>query len=209
MSEKVPGIYASEDETAIDEADVMESWLLLYRERRELEQKLRMWDEVACPTATDLKLKEDAQAEIRAKLNTLDVRLKSGSGSQLPSGPAPTSDGAQPAPQPVPVVQPEAIDFGMLATPGQLINTFGNHTGMCKAWFSNLTDTPRLLAARKVTGTGGKHYTPPLFCPFEVMQWLIDEKRKKGRKVSPDKAWQLLQSNFEKVYNTRSAGDPR
>lgn len=209
MSEKVPGIYASEDETSIDEADVMESWLLLYRERRELEQKLRMWDEVACPTATDLKLQEDAQAEIRAKLNTLDVRLKSGSGSQLPSGPAPTSDGAQPAPQPVPVVQPEAIDFGMLATPEQLINTFGNHTGMCKAWFSNLTDTPRLLIARKVAGTGGKHHTPPLFCPFEVMQWLIDEKRKKGRKVSPEKAWQLLQSNFEKVYNTRSAGDPR
>jgi hypothetical protein len=108
-----------------------------------------------------------------------------------------------------PVVQAKAIDLSVLAGPGQLIAAFGKFTGMDASWFDNLTDTPRLLAARKVTGTGGKHYTPPLFCPFEVMQWLIDEKRKKGRKVSPDKAWQLLQSNFEKVYNTRSAGDPR
>jgi hypothetical protein len=106
-------------------------------------------------------------------------------------------------------VQAKAIDLSVLAGPGQLIAAFGKFTGMDASWFDNLTDTPRLLAARKVTGTGGKHYTPPLFCPFEVMQWLIDEKRKKGRKVSPDKAWQLLQSNFEKVYNTRSAGDPR
>jgi hypothetical protein len=123
------------------------------------------------------------------------------------TGPCETE--AKPAPQPVPMVQSGAIDFEMLATPEQLIGAFGNFTGMCKAWFDNLTDTPRLLAARRVTGTGGKHYTPPLFCPFEVMQWLIDEKRKKGRKVSPEKAWHLLQSNFEKVYNTRSAGDPR
>lgn len=121
----------------------------------------------------------------------------------------PAGHGAESAPQAVPVEQQEAIDFGMLATPEQLIDTFGNHTGMCKAWFSNLTDTPRLLIARKVAGTGGKHHTPPLFCPFEVMQWLIDEKRKKGRKVSQEKAWQLLQCGFEKVYNARSAGDPR
>lgn len=121
----------------------------------------------------------------------------------------PAEPDAEPASQAVPVEQQEAIDFGMLATPEKLIDTFGNFTGMCKAWFDNLTDTPRLLAARKVTGTGGKHHTPPLFCPFEVMQWLIDDKRKKGRKVSPEKAWQLLQSSFEKVYNARSAGDPR
>jgi len=119
------------------------------------------------------------------------------------------TEGVNAGTQAVPVAQTEAIDFGMLATPEQLINAFGSFTGMCKAWFNNLTDTPKLLAARRVTGTGGKHHTPPLFCPFEVMQWLIDGKRKKGRKVSPEKAWQLLQSNFEKVYNTRSAGDPR
>lgn len=119
------------------------------------------------------------------------------------------SNETTPAPKTAPVAQPEAIDFGMLATPEQLINAFGNFTGMRKDWFGNLTDTPRLLAARKVAGTGGKHHTSPLFCPFEVMQWLIDEKRKKGRKVSAEKAWQLLQGNFEKVYNTRSAGDPR
>lgn len=119
------------------------------------------------------------------------------------------SNETTPAPQAVPVAQPEAIDFGMLATPEQLINAFGNFTGMRKDWFDNLTDTPRLLAARKVVGTGGKPHTPPLFCPFEVMQWLIDKKRKKGRKVSAEKAWQLLQDNFEKVYNRHSVGDPR
>lgn len=119
------------------------------------------------------------------------------------------SNETTPAPQAVPVAQPEAIDFGMLATPEQLINAFGNFTGMRKDWFDNLTDTPRLLAARKVVGTGGKQHTPPLFCPFEVMQWLIDKKRKKGGKVSAEKAWQLLQGNFEKVYNRHSVGDPR
>lgn len=103
-----------------------------------------------------------------------------------------------------------ACEFSMLATREQLIEAFGRFTGMDASWFSNLTDTPALLAARKVTGQGGRgHVAEPLFCPFTVMQWLADSKRRKGRKLSAEKAWELLEKNFPKVYDTRSVADPR
>lgn len=77
-------------------------------------------------------------------------------------------------------------------------------------WFNNLKDKPRLQGARKVTGQGGRgRIMDPWFCPYEVMQWLADPKRRKGRKLSADKAWELLERYFPKVYNTRSIGDPR
>lgn len=101
-------------------------------------------------------------------------------------------------------------DFSILATRDQLIEAFGRFTGMDASWFKNLKDTPALLTARKVTGQGGRgHIAEPWFCPFEVMQWLADSKRRKGRKLSADKAWELLEKNFPKVYNARSVADPR
>ncbi len=76
-------------------------------------------------------------------------------------------------------------------------------------WFSNLKDTPKLKAARKFIGQGGRgHIAEPLFCPYEVMQWLIDPKRKKGRSLTETKAWQLLRVNFPKVYEQYEIGDP-
>ena len=108
--------------------------------------------------------------------------------------------------------QPAHDDFSMLATREQLIEAFGRFTGMDASWFKNITDTPVLLAARKVAGHGGRgHIAEPLFCPFEVMQWLADSKRRKNksRKLSVEKAWELLEKNFPKVYNARSIADPR
>lgn len=103
-----------------------------------------------------------------------------------------------------------ACDLSTLATREQLIEAFGRFTGMDASWFKNITDTPALLAARKVAGQGGRgHITEPLFCPFTVMQWLADSKRRKGRKLSAEKAWELLEKNFPKVYDTRSVADPR
>ena len=103
-----------------------------------------------------------------------------------------------------------ACDFSMLATREQLIEAFGRFTGLDASWFTNLKDTPALLAARKVTGQGGRgHIAEPLFCPFTVMQWLADSKRRKGRKLSAEKAWELLEKYFPKVYDTRSVADPR
>lgn len=102
-----------------------------------------------------------------------------------------------------------AVDFDMLATRQQLIDAFGSFTGMTAAWFVNLRDTPALLAARKIAGTGGNHPTEPLFCPYEVMVWLVDTKRRKGRKVESDTAWRLLESHFPRVYARYSVGDTR
>lgn len=115
------------------------------------------------------------------------------------AGVEPASDG--PAPEP--------IDFDMLATRQQLIGAFGSFTGMTAAWFVNLRDTPALLAARKIVGTGGNHPTEPLFCPYEVMVWLVDTKRRKGRKVESDTAWRMLESHFPRVYARYSVGDTR
>ena len=101
------------------------------------------------------------------------------------------------------------IEFALLATRAQLIAAFGVFTGMENSWFKNLKDTPKLKDARKVAGSGGRASTEPLYCPFEVMRWLTDPKRKKGRRLMPDKGWQLLESHFLKVYNKNSIGDTR
>lgn len=116
---------------------------------------------------------------------------------------APATDTAKPAP----VVNDE-VDFTMVATRKELIDAFGRFTEMNMTWFDNLTDAPRLKAARKFTGQGGRQSAEPLFCPYEVMQWLADPKRKKGKTLSDTTAWRLLKNHFPKVYNQYSIGDP-
>ena len=111
-----------------------------------------------------------------------------------------------PAP-PAPVV-PDEVDLTMVATRTELIDAFGKFTDMDKSWFDNLTDAPKLMAARKYTGQGGRHSAEPLFCPYLVMQWMADPKRKKGRRLNDTTAWRLLKSHFPKVYNQYSIGDP-
>ncbi len=106
--------------------------------------------------------------------------------------------------------RPNGPDYAMLATRDQLIEAFGRFTGMDASWFKNLKYTPALLAARKVTGRGGRgHIAEPWFCPFEVMQWLADPKRRKGRKLGTDKAWELLERHFPRVHGTHAIADPR
>ena len=102
----------------------------------------------------------------------------------------------------------DEIDFTMVATRGELINAFGVMTKMDLTWFDNLTDTPRLMAARKFKGQGRRNGAEPLFCPFEVLQWLIDPKRKKGGPITDTTAWRRFKSHFPKVYNRYSIGDP-
>ena len=105
-------------------------------------------------------------------------------------------------------VAAEGVDFDMVATRKQLIDAFGRFTGMDMAWFDNLKDSPKLKAARKCTGQAGRRGAEPLFCPYEVMQWLSDPKRKKGRKINESTAWRLLKGSFGKVYDLHSIGDP-
>ncbi|MDP1999604.1 MAG: hypothetical protein Q8K22_08430 [Rhodoferax sp.] len=99
-------------------------------------------------------------------------------------------------------------ELTMFATRTELIDAFGKFTDMDKSWFDNLKDAPRLMAARKFTGQGGRHSAEPLFCPYLVMQWMADPKRKKGRKLNDTTAWRLLKSHFQKVYDQYSIGDP-
>lgn len=115
----------------------------------------------------------------------------------------------QTAATPAPVVTAKP-DVTLLATREQLIDAFGAFTGMDATWFGNIKDTPALLAARKVTGQGGRgHIAVPLFCPFEVLQWMIDPARRKGRKLGQDKGWQLFEGHFPRTYAAFSVGDPR
>lgn len=120
-------------------------------------------------------------------------------------------DAAKPVQAPEPEVRQPLEDHSALATRTQLIAAFGVFTGMSMTWFDNLKDTPALLKARKVDGVGARGKTrQPLFCPFEVMLWLIDPKRKKGRRFhSAGKPWELLEHHFAAVYVKHSMGDPR
>lgn len=113
-----------------------------------------------------------------------------------------------PAQTPAPVGDTKP-DVTLMATRQHLIDAFGSFTGMNASWFSNIKDTPALLAARKVIGQGGRHFVEPLFCPFEVLQWLIDPARRKGRPLGQDKGWELFERNFPRAYAAFSVGDTR
>lgn len=120
----------------------------------------------------------------------------------------PATDTA-PAQTPAPE-QSAKPDITLMATRKQLIDAFGAFTGMDIQWFNTIKDTPALLAARKVTGQGGRgHIAEPLFCPFEVLQWLIDTARRKGRPLGPAKGWELFEGHFPRAYAAFSVGDPR
>jgi hypothetical protein len=108
--------------------------------------------------------------------------------------------------------EPKAVtvDFALVATRQELIDVFGPFTGMDATWFKNVKDTPALLAARKVTGQGGRgHIAEPLFSTYEVLQWLTNKSRRKGCQLNIEKGWELLESNFPSVYAAYSVGDPR
>ena len=106
---------------------------------------------------------------------------------------------------------PPHEDHSALATRKQLIAAFGAFTDMNMAWFDNVTHTPALLKARKVDGVGARGSTiEPLFCPWEVLVWLLDKKRKKGRRFhNPEKPWELLENHFPAAYAKHSKHDPR
>lgn len=106
-------------------------------------------------------------------------------------------------------LQASRIDWPLLATPEQLIAAFKPSTDMEQSWFDKLKDQPGLQEARVVKGISGRRPEPPWFCPYLVMQWLINPRRKVGRPIRQERAWALLQQHFPKVYNEHSVADPR
>lgn len=121
-----------------------------------------------------------------------------------PLQPVPAPKAETPSPEPV-VAE---IDYSMLATPEKLIEAFGQFTGMDRFWFNKLADKPELLAARAVEGKRGRGGYAPLFYPFTVMSWLIDQKRKTGKPISEATAWRMLKAHFPKVHAAHSDYDP-
>lgn len=106
--------------------------------------------------------------------------------------------------------QPQINQSNHLATRDELIFVFGKFTGMHMKWFDALKDKPALKEARKQMGRGQRgKATEPLFCPYEVMLWLINPKRKAGTPLSKEKGWELLEKHFPSAYNGFSIGDPR
>jgi hypothetical protein len=105
--------------------------------------------------------------------------------------------------------QSAAVDYSLLACPEQLIQAFGTFTGMNAEWFEKARDS-RLEKARRVPGRGGRHSIPAMYCPMEVMLWLIDPKRKKKSKpLSEETGWRLLEQHFPKVFAAHASADPR
>lgn len=105
----------------------------------------------------------------------------------------------------------ESYPTDILATRQQLVESFGRFVGMDLTWFKALKDIPALEAARKNKGRGGRasRAMEPLFCPFEVMAFVMKKGKKVQRPLSQEKAWTLLEQHFPKVYTIRQFGDPR
>ena len=98
-------------------------------------------------------------------------------------------------------------DLNDLALPQQLIAAFGPATGMDDAWFQKVEGP--LLRARIMKGQIGRSRSiPPYFCPYLVMDWLIDPKRKKGKSLSAQRGWKILKANFPRVHDTFQMQDP-
>jgi hypothetical protein len=157
--------------------------------------EIRNWELIPAPLPTERLVKEQRLSALRDELEALEVLY------EVPY-PAPTLADTT-------LSGPPTIDYGMVATRQQLIDAFGAFTGMDDSWFKNLNDKPKLKAARKFTGQGGRNNAEPLFCPFEVMTWLVNPQRKTGRPLGSDKAWEKLEAVFPKVYNQFSVGDTR
>jgi len=103
----------------------------------------------------------------------------------------------------------EEVDYSLMATPEQLLDAFEKWGCMKAAWFDDLNSRRWLLKARRKKGQGQRgHVMKPLFCPFAVMNGLI-EKGRKNKRLQPDPAWRTLEHKFPKVYAVFEAHDPR
>jgi len=163
--------------------------------RHQLTDQLNRATQIPTPTDVERLFKHKLIQEFTTSLEALDIN-EFDPEAELP-----------PITQPLAVAE---VDRCLLATHQQLIDAFGSFTGMDNSWFSNLKDTPALLAARKVKGQGGRgHIVEPLFCPFHVLQWLIDPKRRKGRKLGKEKGWQLFERYFPRAHTVFETFDPR
>jgi hypothetical protein len=93
----------------------------------------------------------------------------------------------------------ETLDYSLLATREQLLDAF-KKWGLKPSWFAELNGHKWLLDARRIKGQGQRgNVIEPMFCPFAVMNGLIENVRKVTR-LKPDTAWRVLAHKFPKVH---------
>ncbi len=118
----------------------------------------------------------------------------------------------QSAPEPLGVpgdVPVERIRYEILASRTELIEAF-HYYGVEMKIFKCLKDRPGLYAAYRIKGKGQKgKVTEPMFCPFEVMNWLVNKGIKGQRRLEGFMGWHILETKFPNVYAEKSIGDPR
>ena len=115
---------------------------------------------------------------------------------------------AEASPAPVADSAGDAPAWHLMASPEELCTAFGAFTGMTKDWFNNLSDKPKLKAARFRPGVGGRNNVEPLFYVYPVLQWLIDKRRKTGRPMQEATGWRMLRQHFPKVYEAYELNAP-
>lgn len=124
-----------------------------------------------------------------------------------PSTPAPVV-----AVEPAPVVitgDNERIRYEVLASRTELIDAFKFY-GVEMKIFRALKDRPGLMAACRVKGQGQRgSRAEPMFCPFEVINWLVNKGIKDKPKLTAYKGWHILETKFPSVYAEKETGDPR
>jgi hypothetical protein len=180
-------------------------WFDLVVQIQDKEREVLEWEQTTGTDAINKQARDSGLLKAREELAALEQRYK----EPYPA-PAQTSATHSTAVGTPTEHQYDANDYLLLATREQLIEAFWSFTGMDASWFDNLKDTPALLAARKVAGRGGRgHIEEPMFNAFEVLQWLTNKARRKGRPLPTDKGWDLFERHFPRAYAAYSTVDPR
>jgi hypothetical protein len=138
------------------------------------------------------------------KASELDAWLKDSAGYGFPPTETPHAQS--------PLTTPESIPVECLASPQELVDAFGPFTGMTLDWFASeaLRDAPELKRARVQKGSGGTGHRAkgPLFCPFKVLCYLTNPKRRKGRNVASHNAWRMFKAHFAASYEIHQSLEP-
>jgi len=96
-------------------------------------------------------------------------------------------------------------DSSLWATKSSVLEAFRNY-GLTEKKINN-GGAQWILDARRMVGSGGRgHVKEPMFCPFALMQGLVNHARPK---LNERRGWKILEDSFPAVYKKYSAKDPR
>lgn len=96
-------------------------------------------------------------------------------------------------------------DSSLWATRKSVLEAFRQH-GLTEKKINN-GGAQWILDARRMVGSGGRgHVKEPMFCPFALMQGLVNHARPK---LNERRGWKILEDSFPAAYKKYSAKDPR